>query len=156
MSVPPIMEPWELSAREHCRNAIARYTHAGDRFQMEPYAGVFTVDGVLEMRGEVPVEGRQAIFDFFTKRPLDSGGGARLVIVRHNVTNVLFEEVTPELVVVGSYFTVFTDVGLDHMGRYRDRMVPDGDTWRIKHRFVSTDWLAPESRFAKRLRDGEG
>jgi hypothetical protein len=33
------------------------------------------------------------------------------------------------------------------MGRYRDRMVPAGDRWLIAHRFVSTDWRAPDSVF---------
>jgi len=156
VSAAPLLEPWELSAREGCRDAIARYTHAGDRFQMEAYAGVFTLDGVLEVRGEAPLEGRQAIFDHFTNRPLAEEGGARPTIVRHNISNILFEEVTPDRVVVGCYFTVFTDVGLDHMGRYRDRMVPDGDAWRIQHRFVSVDWHSPGSLITQRLREGEG
>ena len=43
---------------------------------------------------------------------------------------------------MASYFTVFTNVGADHMGRYRDRLVPVGDEWLIAHRFVSTDWHA--------------
>ena len=33
------------------------------------------------------------------------------------------------------------------MGRYRDRLVPVGDRWLIAHRFVSTDWRAPDSIF---------
>jgi hypothetical protein len=43
---------------------------------------------------------------------------------------------------------VLTDVGLDHYGRYRDLFVPVGDEWLIRHRFVSTDWHAPESTMA--------
>ena len=39
--------------------------------------------------------------------------------------------------------------GLDHLGRYRDTLVPDGDTWLIKHRKVSTDWAAPNSAMAR-------
>ena len=46
---------------------------------------------------------------------------------------------------MASYFTVFTEVGPDHMGRYRDRLVPVGDRWLIAHRFVSVDWHAPDS-----------
>lgn len=37
-----------------------------------------------------------------------------------------------------------THVGLDHVGRYRDTFVADGNGWLIKHRKVSTDWAAPE------------
>ena len=70
----------------------------------------------------------------------------------HNVTNVRFETVTPSEAVVASYFTVFTEVGPDHMGRYRDRLVPVGDRWLIAHRFVSVDWHSPDSTFGS----GEG
>jgi hypothetical protein len=31
---------------------------------------------------------------------------------------------------------VVTHIGLDHIGRYRDTFVPDGNTWLIKHRKV--------------------
>ena len=73
--------------------------------------------------------------------------GAPRRVVRHNVTNVRFESVSPEEAVVSSYFTVFTEVGADHMGRYRDRLVPVGERWLIAHRFVSTDWHAANSIF---------
>ncbi len=68
-------------------------------------------------------------------------------IVRHNVTNIRFESVTRDEAVVASYFTVFTEIGLDHMGRYRDRLVPVDDRWLIAHRFVSTDWRSPDTTF---------
>jgi hypothetical protein len=50
---------------------------------------------------------------------------------------------------VSCYFTVVTHIGLDHVGRYRDTLVPDGNTWLIKHREVSTDWAAPNSAMAR-------
>ena len=46
--------------------------------------------------------------------------------MRHNVTNIRFESVQPDEALVASYFTVITEIGLDHMGRYRDRFVPVG------------------------------
>jgi hypothetical protein len=70
-------------------------------------------------------------------------------IVRHNVANLLFNELTRDHAQVSSYFTVVTHIGLDHLGRYRDTVVPDGDTWRIRHRKVSTDWVAPNSAMAQ-------
>jgi hypothetical protein len=62
---------------------------------------------------------------------------------------VLFTEVAPGQAQVKSYFTVITNIGLDHCGRYRDTLVPEGDTWMIKHRKVSTDWAAPNSAMAR-------
>ena len=81
---------------------------------------------------------------------MDLSGSAASVkrIVRHNVTNIRFTEMTPQHARVACYFTVFTEVGLDHYGRYRDLFVPVGDEWLIRHRFVSTDWHAPESTMA--------
>ncbi len=80
-------------------------------------------------------------------------------IVRHNVANLLFHEVTHDRALVSCYFTVVTHIGLDHVGRYRDTLVPDGDTWRIAHRKVSTDWSARDSVMARpraRNRVGRG
>jgi hypothetical protein len=78
-------------------------------------------------------------------------------IVRHAITNVRFLEIDPHRALVASYFTVFTEIGLDHYGRYRDTFVPVGDEWLIRHRFVSTDWSAPGSTMARSaLASGEG
>ncbi len=151
------MELWELAAREACRDTLAQYTHAGDRYNLEDFAGAFCEDGVLEIRGADPLQGRDAIMARFGGAPAatraqeeaakkrDSGALRR--IVRHNVTNIRFEALQPDEAVVASYFTVITEIGLDHMGRYRDRFVPVGDRWLIAHRFVSTDWRSPETTF---------
>jgi hypothetical protein len=148
------MELWELVAREQCRDTLARYTHAGDRFLLDEYVSAFCEDGVLEVRGAAPLVGRAAILERFRRgigKPASpseaqSAAGTKR-IVRHNVTNVRFESLTPDEATVASYFTVFTNVGADHMGRYRDQLVPVGDEWLIAHRFVSTDWRAPDSLF---------
>jgi hypothetical protein len=148
------MELWELVARERCRDTLARYTHAGDRFLLDEYVTAFCEDGVLEVRGSAPLVGRAAILERFrggigrpaTASQAHLAAGAKR-IVRHNVTNVRFESVSRDEAQLASYFTVFTNVGADHMGRYRDRLVPVGDEWLIAHRFVSTDWRAPDSLF---------
>ena len=144
------MEIWELAAREHIREALARYNWSGDAGRLDGLADAFCADGVLEIRGLKPLHGRAEIVAFL-------GGVTGKVavstdvkpIVRHNVANVLFEEVTRDRAQVSSYFTVVTHIGLDHIGRYRDTLVPDGDTWLIKHRKVSTDWAAPNSAMAR-------
>ncbi len=150
------MELWELVARESCRDTLAQYSHAGDRFLLEEFAAAFCEDGVLEIRGSAPIVGRPAIVERFgggtaalqaRQAAREAGGAPTRRLVRHSVTNIRFESVAPEEAVVASYFTVFTEIGLDHMGRYRDRLVPDGARWLIAHRFVSVDWRAPETTF---------
>jgi hypothetical protein len=165
------MEMWELVARERCRDTLARYTHAGDRYLLEEFGSAFCEDGVLEIRGVEPIVGRAAIVATFSgdtgslqaqmeaavdaapagtpppvtsSPPADPGGKH---IVRHNVTNIRFESVSPTAITVASYFLVVTRSGVDHVGRYRDRLVPVGDDWLIAHRFVSVDWHAANSLF---------
>jgi hypothetical protein len=145
------VELWELLAREHIRDTLARYNWAGDAGRLDELAATFCEDGVLEIRGSQPLRGRSEIVAFLGGVTRDIAVGADVKpIVRHNVANVLFADVSPEEAHVSCYFTVFTHIGLDHFGRYRDTFVPDGDGWRIKHRKVSTDWAAPNSTMARR------
>lgn len=138
------MQMWELIARERIRDTLARYNWSGDAGRLDSLAETFCVDGVLEIRGFGPLRGRSEIATFL-------GGVTGKIdvsvkpVVRHNIANVLFTELTPGRAQVQSYFTVITNIGLDHCGRYRDILVPDGDTWMIEHRKVSTDWAAPNS-----------
>jgi hypothetical protein len=141
---------WELVAREHIRDTLARYNWSGDAGRLDDLAETFCADGVLEIRGLQPLRGRSAIAGFLRGV---SGQVATSTdvkpVVRHNVANVLFTDLTPEQAQVSTYFTVVTHIGLDHFGRYRDVLVPDGDTWLIQHRKVSTDWAAPNSQMAR-------
>ncbi|CAN5577242.1 hypothetical protein BH09ACT8_BH09ACT8_26980 [soil metagenome] len=141
---------WELTAREHIRDCLANYNWAGDAARIDELAETFCAEGELEIRGQTQVVGRAAIVAMLSgvaSTPVPPTPGARR-IVRHNVANIRFVTVTPDRAEVSSYFTVFTEIGLDHYGRYRDTLVPvDGD-WLIQHRFVSTDWAAPNSTMA--------
>ena len=144
------MEMWELVAREQIRDTLARYNWSGDAGRLDGLAETFCADGVLEIRASEPLRGRAEIVAFL-------GGVTRNVavnvdvkpVIRHNVANVLFTRLTPDEAHVSCYFTVVTHIGLDHFGRYRDTLVPDGGTWLIKHRKVSTDWAAPNSAMAR-------
>jgi hypothetical protein len=143
------MEIWELLIREQIRDTIARYNWAGDSGRLDDLADTFCADGVLEIRGLEPLRGRPEIVAFLggvTGKVAASAGVKR--IVRHNVANLLFDAVTRDQAQVSCYFMVVTHIGLDHVGRYRDTLVPDGDLWRIKHRKVSTDWAASNSVLA--------
>ncbi len=156
-----MIEHWELTARERIRDTLARYNWAGDAFRLDELASAFCVDGELELRGRPPITGRRAIVDYLgggsggdddarraARREAAAAAGGTTRIVRHNVTNIRFLELAPELARVACYFTVLTEIGLDHYGRYRDTLVPVGDEWLIQHRFVSVDWRAPESTMA--------
>lgn len=147
------MELWELVARERIRDTLARYNWSGDSLRLDELAQSFCEDGELELRGSDPVRGRAAIVELLggvVEAPNSTAQTAGVKrIVRHNLTNIRFTEVRPDEARVSCYFTVFTEIGLDHYGRYRDVLVPVGDDWLIRHRFVSTDWSAPDSTMAR-------
>ncbi len=155
------MELWELTVRERIRDTLALYNWSGDAFRLGELAAAFCEDGQLEIRGREPLRGRDAIVRFLgggaeacgdeerraARKAVSDAAGARR-IVRHLLTNVRFLDVTPKQARVAAYFTVVTEIGLDHYGRYRDVFVPVGDEWLIRHRFVSTDWRDPASTMA--------
>ena len=149
------MEMWELVAREQIRDTLARYNWSGDAGRVDGLAETFCADGVLEIRGLQPLRGRSEIASFLSGVAGNVADNVNVKpVVRHNLANVLFTGLTPHEAHVSSYFTVVTHIGLDHFGRYRDTLVPDGDGWRIKHRKVSTDWAAGNSAMARRSPGG--
>jgi SnoaL-like domain len=145
------VEMWELVAREQIRETLARYNWSGDAGRLDGLVETFCADGVLEIRGFEPLRGRSEIMAFLSGVTGNIATRADVQpVVRHSVANVLFTGLSPGQAQVSSYFTVVTHIGLDHFGRYRDILVPDGDTWLIKHRKVSTDWAALNSTMAGR------
>jgi hypothetical protein len=145
------VEIWELLAREQIRDTLARYNWSGDAGRLDDLAETFCADGTLEIRGVQPLRGRSEIIAFLGGVTGNLAGNVGVKpVVRHNLANVLFTGLTPHAAQVSSYFTVVTHIGLDHFGRYRDTLVPDGEGWLIKHRKVSTDWAADNSAMARR------
>lgn len=139
------MELWELTAREQIRDTIARYNDAGDRGRYDDMVECFTPDGVLVVVGATEHRGRDELRRFFS----GVGGTAHpsLTQMRHCVTNLVIDVESTESARASSYFQVITDVGLDHWGRYRDRLAPGGGGWRLVERSVKTDGYARDSLF---------
>jgi SnoaL-like protein len=146
------VQMWELIAREQIRDTLARYNWSGDAGRLDDLAHTFCTDGVLEIRGMAALNGRSEIAAFLGGVTTTVAAQADVkAVVRHNVANVLFAGLTRDRADVSSYFTVVTHIGLDHCGRYRDTLVPEGGGWLIKHRKVTTDWAAPDSTMTRRL-----
>ncbi len=143
------MELWELTAREAIRHTVASYAHCADRGRFDELALLFATDGMLEVHGEPPHAGRNAIRSFLGAVKVDLVATPNPHI-RHNVTNLLIDIASPTEATGSSYFMVVTEAGLDHWGRYRDRYVPDGDRWLFAHRYVRTDGMVPDGFAARR------
>jgi uncharacterized protein (TIGR02246 family) len=141
------MELWELSAREAIRELLAAYARAADSGNADRFAALFALDGVLEIHGVGAIEGRDAIRSF-----LGGGTDASPVRLRHHLTNVSIAVESPSAATGECYFTVFTDAGVDHWGRYRDRYVGAADGWTIAHRLARTEGRMPGGWADSRLK----
>jgi uncharacterized protein (TIGR02246 family) len=140
------MEPWEIAAREGVRQTLSSYNFAGDRGDLAGLAATFAVDGELVLEGALPVRGPAAIEAHLASvLPAEP----RPSHVHHQVAAVHFLAVEHDAVDCSAYFTVFTDIGPDHWGRYRDRLVPVDGTWRFARRQVIVAGFAPGSYFER-------
>lgn len=139
------MDTAELAAREAIRDTLARYCHLVDAGRIDELLELFADDAVLEAGDLPPAHGRAAIREVFL------GTGRRLVaatgkpLIRHHLSNVAIEMEGPEAAAAVSYFLALTERGVDHWGRYRDRLVRRGTRWVLQHRRVRTDGRAPTS-----------
>jgi len=140
------VELWELSARESVRHTIASYTYAADNGRFDDVAELFAPDGVLEVQGigGAVAEGRDAILQFFRGVGGDVVSTAPPGRMQHHVASIRVDVASPTEANATSYFTVMTGSGVDHWGRYKDRLVPDRvGRWLFAHRLVRTDGRTP-------------
>jgi len=150
------MDASEAIAREQIRDVISRYNHAGDRGDLEALVRCFTDTGVLDLEGEDDHEGREAIRERLSGVVSDLAGRSERALLRHHVSSIRIELTGNGTAIAASYFLVFTEIGLDHWGRYADRLVRADGAWRIAHRKVRVDGATPDSRMAAphRVRSG--
>ena len=144
------MEHWELVAREAIRDLVAAYAHHADSGRFDEFAELFAVDGVLEVAGTEPVRGRDGIRAFVGGARTELAAATTVPIIRHHVSNLLIDVVSPTEARGVCYFLAVTRHGVDHWGRYRDRYLHEGDRWRFEHRYVRTDGTTPGGWAASR------
>jgi SnoaL-like domain len=137
------VEPWELEAREAIRETIASYAHHADSGRFEELASLFAADGVLEVHGGATARGHDELRAFFSGVNADLRHTTSVPLIRHYTSNLSIDVVSPTEANARCYFLAVTETGVDHWGRYRDRLVPDGERWVFAHRFVRTDGVVP-------------
>jgi len=142
------MDAREVVAREEIRDVISRYTHAGDAGDLDALALCFAESGVLDLAGVAPVEGRGAIQTHLGGVVRELADRTRRPVLRHHVSSVRIELTGPDSAIASSYFLVFTEVGLDHWGRYLDHFARTGPRWQIARRKVRVDGATSASRMA--------
>jgi len=141
------MELWELAAREQIRETVARYAHLVDRGRIDELVLLFAEDGTLEAGDRPPARGRAAIRAFFTDTAARLASASTRRLIRHHVSNLVIEVSGPESASAESYFLALAEGGVDHWGRYRDRLVRREGRWLFQHRRARADGHAPGSLF---------
>lgn len=145
------MDAAEAIDREQIRELIARYNHAGDRGRLDQLVACFTEDGVLDLE-DVELRGRKAIVRHLSGVVDELAAATSVATLRHHVASVMIDLEGDGTARASSYFSVYTEVGLDHWGVYRDQLRRVGDDWMIALRRVRVDGATASSRMAQKHR----
>ena len=148
-------ELWELEAREEIRRTVWTYAVSGDSGRVDDLAAQFTADGVLEVPSGERAVGREAIIAMLRSHAADGAPppSDKPFFIRHHVSNILAQEVTPTAAKGVAYFAVYTPDGPDHWGRYRDEYAPVDGRWLLTYRRARVDSFVPGGWFHRVYKD---
>ena len=153
------MEAWELDAREQIRGLVAAYNALGDRGRFDAVMALFAEDAVMDVGDGRSYEGLDQIRTIFTGTRdsiLDGNGegdgaGDGPRFLQHHTTGLHITLDGRAEATGHSYFTVMTDRGMDHWGRYQDAYRPVDGHWRFASRRVRIDGTTPGGWADRRL-----
>lgn len=134
------MELWELAARESIRDLVARYNSDGDSGRIDAMLALFLGDAELEVVGSAEYHGVDEIRSLFEGAAAgdEETPIAGHVIRHHTATHRIDLEGATEAR-GRCYFSVYTEDGLDHWGRYDDRYHQVGGRWFFRSRRVTVE-----------------
>lgn len=144
------METWELIAREQIRDLVAGYAQLADTGRFDALLELFAEDAVLHGGDQPAARGHDGIRAFLTGTGSSLKDVTSAPLIRHHVSNLRIEVLSPDEARGTSYFFVVTDRGPDHWGRYRDEYVRRDGRWLFRHRRARLDGFAPGSWTAER------
>ena len=163
------MEAWEIDAREQVRDLVASYNALGDRGRFDDLLALFAPDATMDVGDGRTYDGVDEIRTIFTDTRDSVRGGdptgdatdgvgdgppAPHYLQHHTTTHAITVD-GRESATGQAYFTVMTDAGVDHWGRYQDvYRVVDG-RWRFASRRVRVDGTTPGGWADRRL-GGDG
>jgi hypothetical protein len=143
----------EMLAREGIRKTIAQYTDAGDNGRYEDLIPCYAEDGIFEVaigkwQGRVEIE--NALRTLRSKR--DAGSP---LLQRHHLGTCWIDILDETHARAITYFTVISQCGLDHAGRYLDKLVKRDGRWQFAHRNVIVEWRNEASGFVATKADAQ-
>lgn len=136
------MELWELEAREHIRDLVARYNANGDSGRFDDVMDLFAPDASMEVDG-IRHDGLDAIRSVFTTARGDLTEETVPRYLRHFTATLQIDVTSPTAARSRCYFEVLMTHGLDHWGRYLDEFAAVDGHWRFARRRVLVDGRTP-------------
>lgn len=139
------MELDDLAAHLQIRNLAAAYANHADEGRFGELVALFAPDGALEVDGVTRVEGRDAIAAFFDRARTHLAGAPAAPRIRHHVSSqyVRLGVDGPGTARSQCYWAAYMDGGVDHWGRYRDRLVCRDGEWLLAERRIYRDGTVP-------------
>lgn len=145
--------------RVQIRHTMAVYCNSVDSGDVDGVLSAFTEDAQLELSSGTKVRGMAAIRAFYLPvigpdRP-DRAAGEPIPLLRHNLTTSRVEFIDDNTAQGWTYFMTLTRHGLDHAGRYVDRLVRQGGRWLLDDRRILVEWYGSPSWYQQvRLKAG--
>jgi hypothetical protein len=134
-----------MSLKDEVEETIYRFAWAYDQFDADEYVGTFLPDGVMvveSMRGELRLEGQDAIRTFFPKaRGYRADSGQQ---PRHLINNIMVTRISDSEVESRCYMTFIRthsdgSAAVDHAGRYLDKLTRIDGQWLFSERRILMD-----------------
>lgn len=144
-TAPTPVDAWRIAAQ--CTDVVLRFTAAFDDGDLARMQRHFAPDGVWQ-RHDGAVQGHDGLAALMAGRPAG-------IFVRHVLSNLRTELLSPAQAVVDAYVTVYRHdfpgakalpaplPGPDTVARYRDTLQLQDGAWRIARRQVSIDFKHP-------------
>ena len=148
------MEAWELDAREQIRDLVAAYNAHGDRGRFDELLALFAHDASMDIGDGAIYEGVNAIRSIFTDTRDSVVDAAGPKFLQHHTTGLLLAVADREHATGHAYFTVMTDRGIDHWGRYQDAYRRGDDAGQCASRRGRTDGRTPGGWADQRVSGG--
>jgi len=125
---------------------MALYAHGVDEARYDLVSSSFVEDGVLHVPNMPSLVGRENIRDTLAAAGLKRREAGGQIFQRHSLSLSRLD-INGDTASGETYFHVMTELGLDHSGRYVDRLVRCGDGWLFAERTVFVEYIQAQSRF---------
>lgn len=143
-------DPVRTQAYIDIMHTMSIYQFGIDEGDFEKVGRAFAEDATLQLSNGAQVSGRMTICDAMRQRLQNRlrNCAPESVFQRHNLTTRFIEVTQTDAASATSYFTVFSEIGLDHTGMYFDRFsLRECGRWLISSRRIQLDWMHEDSRF---------